>query len=604
MKQSKIKILGIAPYDGMKTLMQNAAKDRDDLDLDVYVGDLKEGVKIAQQYYQSNYDVIISRGGTAELLRQSTTIPVVEIVLSVYDILRAIKLSEAYAQQYAVVGFPSITKEAFLLCDLLQYNVDIYTIHSLEELDEILQNLKTKGYRMVLGDMVTHTTAKKIGMNAMLITSGIESVENALNQAVNLSKSYSQLKSEMKLLKHTISGFSTYLALFNSKKELYFSTLPNEIHNALESSLIQNINTLSSNECFSTFNNIQGYLYSIQGKILTHQEETYYAFFIDCAKTPITNGKNGIFFSNKNEVEAQFYNTFSFSEVNSSLASSFEKIAQVKRPIMLVGEPGTEKLQAARWLYLKGSNNNNPFIIIDFMQTNEKSWGYLTNHYNSPFNDNGNTIFIKNIEVLEEKKWKQLLSILFDTNLSKRNCLILSFVINQDTNSVALKEFSSKLSCMTVYLTPLRERIQELPSLSSLYLNTLNLDLAKQIIGFTPDAFELLTKYDWPDNYSQFQKVLYELAVITDTPYINEKNVRYVLEKEAKIYMLNKTAQKDNNEMKDAADRIDNSCSKTLEEISSNAIMQVLEKCNGNQSMAAKKLGISRTTLWRYLNKS
>ena len=157
---------------------------------------------------------------------------------------------------------------------------------------------------------------------------------------------------------------------------------------------------------------------------------------------------------------------------------------------------------------------------------------------------------------------------------------------------------------MTVYLTPLRERIQELPSLSSLYLNTLNLDLAKQIIGFTPDAFELLTKYDWPDNYSQFQKVLYELAVITDTPYINEKNVRYVLEKEAKIYMLNKTAQKDNNEMKDAADRIDNSCSKTLEEISSNAIMQVLEKCNGNQSMAAKKLGISRTTLWRYLNKS
>ncbi|HHV10542.1 MAG TPA: sigma-54-dependent transcriptional regulator [Clostridiales bacterium] len=596
MKQSKIKILGIAPYDGMKTLMQNVAKDREDLILDVYVGDLKEGVKIAQQYYQGNYDVIISRGGTADLLRKSTSIPVVEIVLSVYDILRAIKLSEVYAQQYAIVGFPSIAKEAFLLCDLLQYNVDIYTIHSLEELDEILQNLKAKGYRMVLGDMVTHTTAKKMGMNAMLITSGIESVENAFNQAVNLSKSYSQLKSEMKLLTQVISGFSTYIALFNSTKELYFSTLPNEIHNALKSLLIQQTSNLSSSDYFSTFSNVQGYLYSIQGKILTYQEENYYVFYIDCAKTPITNGKNGIFFSNKNEVEEQFYNTFSFSEVNSNLTASFENIAQAKRPIILAGEHGTEKLQAARWLYLKGSGNNSPFITIDFTQINDKSWGYLTNHYNSPLNDNGNTLFLKNIEVLEEKKWKQLLSIIYDSNLSKRNCLILSFVIDRNANPISLREFTSKLSCLTIYLSPLRERINEISSLSSLYLNTLNLDLAKQIIGFAPDAFELLTKYDWPDNYSQFQRVLYELAVITDTPYITKDNVEKVLDKESKIYLMEA-------EKPYPGDCQDINYEGTLDEISREIIKRILDKCNGNQSLAAKKLGISRTTLWRYLNK-
>lgn len=596
MKQSKIKILGIAPYDGMKTLMQNAARDREDLELDVYVGDLKEGVKIAQQTYQRNYDVIISRGGTAELLRKSTNIPVIEIELSVYDILRAIKLSEAYAQQYAIVGFPSITKDAFQLCDLLQYNVDIYTIHSLEELNEILHNLKEKGYRMVLGDMVTQKTAKKIDMNAMLITSGIESVENAFNQAVNICKFYTQLKDEIKLYKHAISGFPTFIALFNSKKELYYSTLPNDIQNTLVPALLNEINNLTSTD-YSTFSNIQGYLYSIHGKVLTHQDENFYAFYIESIIIPISNGKNGIFFLSKNEVEAQFYGSFSFFTENAGLSSYLENISQAKRPIMLIGENGTEKSKAAKWLYLKG-NNNHPFIIIDFTEIDNKSWSYLTNHYNSPFNDNGNTLFLENIGVLEEKKWKQLLSIIVDTNLYKRNCLILSYTASKKENPPLLMEFTSKLSCITAYMPPLRERIDEIPSLSSLYINALNLELAKQIIGFTPDALEIFIKYDWPDNFTQFKRVLYELVLSSDTPYINKENVEMILNKESKIY--NKASDMFYN-----IDTLDNRTLdiRTLEEITVDIIKQVLDKCNGNQRQAAKKLGISRTTLWRYLNK-
>ena len=137
-----IRILGIAPYEGMKAIMKNLAKERDDIDLTVYVGDLEEGVEIAKQNFHGNYDVIISRGGTASLIEAAASIPVVEITLSVYDILRAIKLAENYSDSYAIVGFPSITSSAHILCDLLQYDIDIFTLYTQDEVQPFLKKLK------------------------------------------------------------------------------------------------------------------------------------------------------------------------------------------------------------------------------------------------------------------------------------------------------------------------------------------------------------------------------------------------------------------------------------------------------------------------------
>ena len=94
MEPPKIKVLGIAPYEAMKNVMEKLARKRPHMEMDVYVGDLKKGVDIAQKNIQGNYDVIISRGGTAEMIGKVTHIPVIEISLSVYDILRAMKLAE------------------------------------------------------------------------------------------------------------------------------------------------------------------------------------------------------------------------------------------------------------------------------------------------------------------------------------------------------------------------------------------------------------------------------------------------------------------------------------------------------------------------------
>ena len=129
----KTRILGIAPYDAIRQQMQQIAARRTDIELEVFIGDMEEGANIVSNYPQKNFDVIVSRGGTAQLIRSLTALPVIDIPLTIYDIFRSIKLAENYTSKYALVGFPNITKNAHFLCDMLQYDIDIYTIHDEEE---------------------------------------------------------------------------------------------------------------------------------------------------------------------------------------------------------------------------------------------------------------------------------------------------------------------------------------------------------------------------------------------------------------------------------------------------------------------------------------
>ena len=82
-----IKVLAISPYPGMVPLLTETAKEYDGLELTISVGDLAKGLELAQKGFHANFDVIISRGGTARLLKQSVSLPVIEIGTTVYDVL-------------------------------------------------------------------------------------------------------------------------------------------------------------------------------------------------------------------------------------------------------------------------------------------------------------------------------------------------------------------------------------------------------------------------------------------------------------------------------------------------------------------------------------
>lgn len=600
MNSRSIRVLGIAPYEGMKTAMQKLAAEREDLELDVYTGDLNKGVEIARQNFNSNYDVIISRGGTAEMIEKATTIPVIEISLSVYDILRAMKLAENYSDRFAVVGFSAITDSAHLLCDLLQYDMDIITLHSGDDVQAVLKSLKKKGCRMVVCDMITNTTAKKLGLNAILITSGSESIQTAFDMAVKLSRSYADMREQNGFLNAVIQGSDTITAVFDEHGRLHFSTFEKSGLNTEDSEklfhmLKKELPAAKSTEGRKVIRTLNSASYAIVNQTLHVMSNKYIVFYIRESVVPPITGRRGISISDKSWEEEKLLGSFyGITGIGEELKLRIQQMSQSSQPVLILGEEGTGKDQVIRELYFQSPLKNSPVITVDFSSCDDKSWEFLMNHHNSPFTDSNNTIVLKNINLLSETRQKQLLNAVKDTNLCKRNRLFLTYVCRRDDSlPVQAMDYIKALSCLSLALPPLCKRLSELPDMISLYLGALNMEMAKQVIGLEDGALELLKAYSWPSNYSQLKRVLRELAMITVKPYIQISDVEEVLARERIV--------SGTDGLLPYSSRID--IEKTLDEINQDVIQMVLREMGGNQSAAAKRLGISRTTMWRLLKK-
>ena len=155
------------------------------------------------------------------------------------------------------------------------------------------------------------------------------------------------------------------------------------------------------------------------------------------------------------------------------------------------------------------------------------------------------------------------------------------------------KRLVSKLGCFSLHVPTLRSRSDEISSLAGLCLNLINKELGKQLVGFEPRALEQLRNYSWPNNFTQFKKVLFALATITNASYIRSGDVAEILDQERTLHRPRVSRQSSGGDLSN----------RTLEQITLDAVRQTVDACRGNQTLAAKQLGISRSTLWRYLSK-
>lgn len=588
------RILGIAPYEGMHTVMERAAQAYPNAQLDIYTGDLDEGVAIVQRMSPNAYDCIISRGGTALLIRQVTDLPVIEIHLSVYDVLSAMKLAENYSNLYAIVGFPSITEPAHTLCDLLGYNLKILTVNSADEVPHILKQLEQDGYRMVVCDMVTHTIARQMGLDAFLITSGVESMHTAIDQALNISLWFRHLRQENVFLRSITQDQNGRVVVLENDGTIFYSS-PTDPPAGLVKELRLHLSEVPASGSLRFYYTERDQLYRITAQTLLMDTERYSLYYCVPSRIPLHSqwGK-GIRSMNKGECEYLFMNSFySISGAMGRLDTEIRTLATVRQPVIIRGETGTGKEQIARFLYLNSPLANKPFMLVNCELMNDKGWDFLLNHDNSPLNTIGNTIYFQNFESLPEARAPELLAAIKETGLARRMRLIFSYVCH-DGEPVPdlMREFSAKLGGLTLNLPSLRSRSDEISSLASLYINSLKLELGKQISGFEPRAIEMLRQYEWPNNYTQFKHILQTLATQTTSTYIRSSAVADLLAKERspRRNIIPSFTPVDPNS--------------TLEEIIGEVVQQAVVANNGNRAAAARQLDISRTTLWRYLNKN
>lgn len=594
MKQPLTRILGIAPYDGMRIALEKVAANYPNVRFDAFTGDMEDGAEIVKRYGTEDYDVIISRGGTAQLIQEFTDIPVISIRLSVYDVLRAIKMAESYSSLYAIVGFPSITEPAHTLCDLLGYELDILTVHSTEETETALSRLRQGGYKMVVSDVVTHTIALRNDMTAFLITSGMESLHTAFDEAIRISGYFQELRQEVLFLRRISQERENNTVIMDMNGEVCYSVKEQPEEYQLEL-LRKRIPEIPLGSQIKFYQNDKGNLYQISARAPKIAQDRYYLFRYAVTKIPLRSEKSGIRSLSATEVAHlaadSFYN---ISGAMGALEDQLNAVAGSYQPLMLVGETGTAKEQIARAIYLRSPKTKNPFIAVDCTVISDREWDFLFNHYASPLNEQDGTVFFRHAEVIPDRYCSELLAITMETNLVKRIRLMFSCDCAEDLPiPESAKRIISRLGCFSLHVPTLRSRSDEIPSLAGLCLNLINKELGKQLVGFEPRALEQLRNYNWPNNFTQFKKVLLALATITNASYIRSGDVAEALAQERALHRPRTNRQSVDADLS----------GRTLEQITLDAVRQTVDACGGNQTLAAKQLGISRSTLWRYLSR-
>ena len=168
----------------------------------------------------------------------------------------------------------------------------------------------------------------------------------------------------------------------------------------------------------------------------------------------------------------------------------------------------------------------------------------------------------------------------------------------------AALEYTNMLGCVPLPIKPLREQKNDIVPSAALYIDTLNQNLGRQVVGLEDGAAKLLMEYDYPCNRTQFKRILKKAVLETSTAYISRDTIEKILKEESAFFPDDHEAHMIiHSKAATEKEGFSLNLEQPLDRINQDIVQHVLNSCNGNQTAAAKKLGISRTTLWRYINR-
>jgi DNA-binding NtrC family response regulator len=270
------------------------------------------------------------------------------------------------------------------------------------------------------------------------------------------------------------------------------------------------------------------------------------------------------------------------------LLHQIKNFGRLHHLFLLTGEKGLEKDNFAHIIHSCSSVAGGPFITIDCKAMNSVQWSEIFESTPDLLNEEGVTFYFKyasNIPAhnISEHFITYLATKLHNTN----NNYILSYEYNIEKTgeNPLIHAVVTNPNCLHLHIPPLRKRPDDIPNLVSLFVSELNAQLGTQLIGFSKNALKLLQQFSWNENLTQLQRVVKRLLTITKGLYVSEDTTAAVL------------ADETSTNYKKHDFPID--LRQTLDDIENDIIEIVLEEENMNQSRAAQRLGISRSTLWK-----
>jgi DNA-binding NtrC family response regulator len=286
------------------------------------------------------------------------------------------------------------------------------------------------------------------------------------------------------------------------------------------------------------------------------------------------------------------------------------KVAPTDGTVLLIGESGTGKEILANTVHRLSPRHDMAFVAVNCAALPEgllesELFGHVKGAFTGAETDkrglfeeaDGGSVFLDEIGDISLITQAKLLRVLqsgeirpVGSAVSKRVDVRIIAATNRDlveaiTRNKFREDLYFRLNVIQIRIPPLRDRMDALPVLVSRFLNVFNAKFGKDVRQVDGHAWALLRSYSYPGNVRELESIVAHAVIMAEGDGITVKDLPEQVQRGARLRL--------------ALPNYATETVPTVSEMEAQLIRAALEKLEGNQTEAAKRLGISRSTLWR-----
>ena len=308
------------------------------------------------------------------------------------------------------------------------------------------------------------------------------------------------------------------------------------------------------------------------------------------------------------DIDQKYHNMIGVSPAIRNVYATIDKVAATEADILILGENGTGKELVARALHRQSPRGGEVFISVDMGAIAETLFeSELFGHMQGAFTDarenrpgrfelaSGGTLFLDEIGNLSLAMQAKLLSVLetrkvtrLGSNAPRDIDIRLICATNMPIHEmVARNDFRQdllyRINTVEIQLPLLRERQEDIGLLTDHFLAKFAKKYQKRITGVSAPALKKLERYRWPGNIRELIHTLERAVILSESQMLQPADFLFPdTEKEAEGVVFENY---------------------NLEDVEKTVIRKALKKHAGNVSHAAGDLGLTRTSLYRRMEK-
>lgn len=639
MKQSKI--LVTVGYPEMAQKFRDIAKELN-IEITIVEGVLEEAANEVTALIEKDnqYEAVISRAGTAKILKERITLPVIHHDSDHFDLVESFLRAKELGDQ---ICFITYSEQGYLfdfkkIQNALPFPIKILPYQNSKELFAQIKKAKSLHMDVVVGGGIRAAQiTKSLNMKPMYLTSSERNIRRALTLASQIALDRLEIKQKAEVLRLVINAAEDGVLYIDFKQRLVScNTVAEQLFKIQESQAIgKTVDTIFIDPVRREI--IKKLIH--EKKEITHQKYHYTAVplivdmesigtVIICKEIrAIQNLEKKIRrdINQKGLVATyKFNNIIHQSQTMKDLISLAKNYAQNDATILIIGESGTGKEVFAQSIHNESNKKDGPFVALNCAALPEnilenELFGHVEGAFTGALKNgragvfelaHGGTIFLDEIGEIPLHIQTRLLRVLQERNVMRIGADYITPVdirviaaTNKNLWQLVLEnkfrlDLYFRLSVLHLKTPALKERKDDIPLLVNHLLQQKGIN--KNFSDCSPLLQQFFLTYDWPGNIRQLENIIERYSYLPDNPDYEEQFLRNI-----QIEMI--PAEQSEELVQTTRSSIDKSEGKILVEESSlkdieiQLIQYLLKKYNNNKSLVAEILQISRTTLWKKL---